>query len=70
MLKIKCNLKQILIDKGWEQKKLAEVTGIREATISELCRDINKTFPRTVLERIAEALEIKDIGELIELVEK
>ena len=65
--KIKSNLKQLLESKGWEQKKLSEVTGIREATISEMCRNINKTYPRQVLLRIADALEINDINEIIEI---
>ena len=67
MRTINCKLKYILEDRGWEQKKLAEMTGIREATISELCRNINKTYPRNVLEKIADALEINDISELIQI---
>lgn len=46
-------------------KKLAEITGIREATISELCRDINKMFSRTVIDKIANAFNIDDINVLI-----
>lgn len=67
MRKIRSNLKSLLDSKGWEQKKLSEVTGIREATISEMCRNINKTYPRQVLERIADALEIDDINKIMEI---
>lgn len=67
MRKIRNNLKSLLDSKGWEQKKLSEVTGIREATISEMCRNINKMYSRQVLERIADALEIDDINKIMEI---
>lgn len=70
MRKIRCNLKKLLNDRGWEQKKLAEITEIREATISEMCRDSNKMFPRSVLEKIVEKLDLDDINELISIVEE
>ncbi|WP_342428420.1 helix-turn-helix transcriptional regulator [Paenibacillus sp. FSL L8-0158] len=62
-----CDLKNLLIEKGWEQKKLSELTGIREATISELVRNKNKMFPRQVLEKIINVLEIEDITKLIRI---
>ncbi|QGQ97558.1 XRE family transcriptional regulator [Paenibacillus psychroresistens] len=67
MRKIRNNLKSLLESKGWEQKKLSEVTGIREATISDMCRNINKMYSRQVLEKIADALEIDDINKIIEI---
>ncbi|WP_431085661.1 helix-turn-helix domain-containing protein [Paenibacillus sp. 8b26] len=60
-----CDLKNLLREKGWEQKKLAELTGIREATISELVRNKNKMFPRQALEKIINVLDIDDIGKLL-----
>lgn len=65
MRKVRCNLKAILEERGMEQKDLAKLTGIREATISELCRNINKMFPRTVIDKIADTLQIDDINVLI-----
>lgn len=62
---IVCNLKQLLEERGLEQKQLSEMTKIREATISEMVRNKNKMFPRHVLEKIANALEIDDISEII-----
>ncbi|EHS56866.1 helix-turn-helix transcriptional regulator [Paenibacillus kribbensis] len=62
-----CDLKNLLLEKGWEQKKLSELTGIREATISELVRNKNKMFPRQVLEKIINVLEIDDITKLIRI---
>ncbi|MFS1518535.1 helix-turn-helix domain-containing protein [Bacillus sp. SCS-151] len=67
---VKSNLKQVLEAKNMEQKDLSKMTGIREATISEMCRDINKMFSRNVLNKIVNALDITDINELIILVEE
>lgn len=64
---IKCNLKEILDRLGMEQKDLSKRTGIREATISDMCRDKNKMFSRQVLEKIIKVLNIKDINELISI---
>lgn len=66
--KVVCHLKRILEERGWEQKKLAEITGIREATISEMVRNKNKMFPRHTIEKIADALDIDDISLLLEIV--
>ncbi len=63
------NLKKVLEERGIEQKQLAEMTEIREATISEIVRNKNKMFPRHVLEKIAEALNIDDIREIITIVD-
>ncbi|TQR44894.1 XRE family transcriptional regulator [Paenibacillus popilliae] len=62
---IVCNLKQLLEERGLEQKQLSEMTKIREATISEMVRNKNKMFPRHVLEKIANALDIDDISKII-----
>ncbi|MGG4214298.1 helix-turn-helix transcriptional regulator [Paenibacillus sp. FSL L8-0638] len=62
-----CDLKNLLLEKGWEQKKLSELTGIREATISELVRNKNKMFSRQVLEKIINVLDINDIAKLIRI---
>lgn len=70
MVEITCNLKELLLKKGMDQKELSKRTGVREATISEMCRDINKTFPRSVVEKIANELKIEDINQLISLSKK
>lgn len=62
---IVCNLKELLEKRGLEQKQLSEKTGVREATISEMVRNKNKMFPRHVLEKIADALDIDDISEIL-----
>ncbi|MGG3836578.1 helix-turn-helix transcriptional regulator [Paenibacillus thiaminolyticus] len=62
---IVCNLRGLLEERGLDQKQLSEMTGVREATISEMVRNKNKMFPRHVLEKIANALDIDDISELL-----
>lgn len=65
-----CDLKNLLKEKGWEQKKLSELTGIREATISEMVRNKNKMFSRQVLDKIVSVLDIDDINKLIRIEEQ
>jgi putative transcriptional regulator len=66
--KIKVKLRQILNERGLEQKQLAEMSGVSVRTISELCNNITKRYPKEALERIADALEIDDVSELFEIV--
>ena len=63
---VKLKIKETIEERGITQKKLAEMSGIRESTISDIVRG-----PRTViniehLSKIAEALEIDNITELID----
>jgi putative transcriptional regulator len=67
--KIRLKLRDILNERDIEQKELAEKTELSVRTISELCNNITKRYPREALERIADALEIDDISELIEIVQ-
>ena len=56
-----------LKERGWTQKQLAEATGIRPAAISEICNNQRTTINREHLTKIADALGITDIRELIQL---
>lgn len=49
------------------QKELSLKSNVRQAAISELCRNERKEINLEQMERIAEALEINDISELIEI---
>lgn len=69
MKRIKTRIKEELEARGMTQKELAELTGIRPATINDLYHDRSKQFPRDVLEKIASVLNIDDINEIIELVD-
>ena len=66
--KIEVRLRERLIEKGWDQKRLAAETGLTERTISELVNGKMKRFPKEALELIADALEIDDINKLITFV--
>lgn len=67
--KIILKIKEELKNKGYEQKKLAEMTGLTERTISEMCNNKVERIPKTALAKIADALEIDDINKLI-IIEK
>ncbi len=64
---IKVRLKEILEKKNIKQKELAELTHIRESTISDICRGTRTVMNFDHIARIAEALNITDIGDIIEL---
>lgn len=64
---IRIRLKDILEERKLKQKELAEMTGIREFTISDICRGSRTVMNFDHIAKIAEALEISDIRELIEL---
>ncbi|WP_088032760.1 helix-turn-helix domain-containing protein [Evansella clarkii] len=49
------------------QKQLAEMTGIRTAAISELYNNQRNSINRDHLMKIADALEIDDIRELLHI---
>ena len=63
---VKLKVKEILEERKITQKKLAEVSGIRESTISDIVRGARTVISFEHLSKIAEALEITDIRELID----
>lgn len=65
MKRIVIKLDKVLADRNKTQKELAEMTGIRAAAISELYNNQRKSINKEHLEKIAEALAIDDIRELI-----
>lgn len=64
---IKMRLKELLNERGITQKELSEKTGIRESTISEICRNSKTVMNFKHIVKIAEVLEIQDIREIIDL---
>jgi transcriptional regulator with XRE-family HTH domain len=58
---------EALTARNMTRKHLAELTGIRPAAISEICGNQRTTINRDHLTKIADALEITDIRDLIEL---
>lgn len=56
-----------LAERNMTQKELAKITGIRPATISELCKNQRTSINRDHITKIAEALGIEDVRDIIEL---
>jgi transcriptional regulator with XRE-family HTH domain len=66
-LVVELRLDTVLKQRGMTQKELAELTGIRPAAISQLTRGFVDRLNLDHIARIANALDIKDIRELITL---
>lgn len=64
---ITVNLKELLKQKNISQKELSKMTGIREVTISEIVRNTKTGMNYSHFEKIAEALNVQDINELLKL---
>ncbi|WP_141431889.1 helix-turn-helix transcriptional regulator [Bacillus sp. 03113] len=63
-------LKEILAERGLEQKDIAEMTELSTRTVSELCSGKMKRYPKDALGKIAEVLEITDMNELFTINKK
>ena len=63
---VKLKVKDALEKREFSQKRLAEMSGIRESTISDIVRGTRTVINFEHLSKIAEALEITDIRELID----
>ena len=66
---VKLRVKELLDEKGITQKKLAEMAGVRESTISDIVRGSRTVINFEHLGKIATALEISDIRKIIDLEE-
>jgi putative transcriptional regulator len=69
-MKLRIKLDEVLKDRNMSQKELARLTGIRPAAISELYNNQRKSINREHIEKIAAALNISDISELITIVDE
>lgn len=63
---VKLKVKEALDKRELSQKKLAEMSGIRESTISDIVRGTRTVINFEHLSKIAESLEVSDIRELID----
>lgn len=66
MVKLVSNLGNLLKQRGWDQKRLVEETGLNPRTISELVNNKTIRINKNALEKIAEAMGIKDISLIIQ----
>lgn len=60
-------LREVLNKENMTQMQLSELAGVRQAAISAMCRNKNEIINIKHLERIANALNIEDINELLVL---
>lgn len=65
--RVKLRVKELLEEEGITQKKLAEMVGVRESTISDIVRGTRTVINFEHLGKIATALEISDIRKIIDL---
>ena len=63
---IKLKVKDLIDEKAMTQKTLAQLSGIRESTISDIVRGTRTVINFEHLSKIAEALKVNDIRELID----
>lgn len=67
--KVGLKVKELLLHTGITQKRLAEISCLRESTISDIVRGTRTVINFDHLSKIAEALDIRDIRELIDFVD-
>jgi len=65
---IRCNLAEVLKQRGMKMEELSELTGIRIASISEMANMKRSTISVPHLLVIAKELRISDISELFEFI--
>lgn len=66
-MKVTYRIKEILEERSISQKELSIMTGIRESTISDICRGNRSVVNIMHLAKIAKALDITDMNVLIKL---
>lgn len=66
-LVIELKIGELIKNRGITQSKLSEMTGIRQAALSQLARGNVERIYIEHLQKIANALDVKDINELITL---
>lgn len=68
--KIVVKIKYLLNDRGISLRELSRLTDIRHAALSELSNHKRQNINFQHIEKIAEALDITDIREIIDLVDE
>ncbi|MBG9453320.1 hypothetical protein ABE61_04320 [Lysinibacillus sphaericus] len=63
---MRIKLKEVMEERGLTQSKLAEMTGIRQAAISEIVNNRRDTINKAHLETICKMLEIKSFDDILE----
>ncbi|MGF9741904.1 helix-turn-helix transcriptional regulator [Bacillus safensis] len=66
-MNVKLKVGDLIERRNMTQTTLAELTGIRPSAISDLCRNRRDRVQLDHLAKIAAALDVKDIRELIDI---
>jgi transcriptional regulator with XRE-family HTH domain len=69
LFKVKIKLKDVLKERNITQKQLEKMSGVHQARISKLIREDRQEINLVMIEKIAAALNITDLSELIGLEE-
>ena len=69
MKKVKLRLNELLKERGYTQTRLKDESGVRQAAISDMCNNRLQRVQLDHLSRIAEALSINDMNEILTIVE-
>lgn len=69
-MKVKILLKEAMKKRNLTQMQLSELSGVRQAAISELYRNARQEINLIMLAKLATAMNIKDISELLQFVEE
>lgn len=67
-VKLEFKLKKLLEERKITQKELSQMSGVREATISDIVRGVRTVINFKHLSDIASALEITDIRDIMDFV--
>lgn len=66
---VKLRVKELIEEHNITQKVLSQLSGIRESTISDIVRGTRTVINFEHLSKIAEALKVKNISEIIDFEE-
>lgn len=64
---VKIKLKEVLAERGMTQSELAKLSNLTETVVSTFARGQGISINKEYLAKIASALNISDISELLEL---
>ena len=66
-LELTVKLKEVLDERGLNQKQLAEMTGLTTTVISEMATNRRTSINREHITKIIETLEITDMNQIFEV---
>ena len=68
-MQLRVKLKEVLQESNMTQLELARLTGLRQAVVSELVNNQRLNINKSHITKICVALDIKDIRDILELIE-